>query len=256
VERGGPDAEYIRLRDEYLRAAREYDIALQQRRRVRESLAARRRRGAVPRRPVGPPPPGVAAPAEAPAAPPPDARRPHRVYMGEVLGWVTLGESALPVADGGDPAALDVDAFYGRLSLHLYWNVKVRYLGAKKRLEEYALHGPRPAPPRRPTRHPREYLDAAADHAGRAARLQLLGLDDAAEEWLRQARREVEDLCHQVWEWYTAATPPHDEDLIRLLLTAAAEAQFVGLDDSAVARLIYGEVDRLIEAGDSAAPAR
>ena len=254
MERNNIDPEYLRLYRQYVSALRAYEIALGKWMEFREREGNTRRSSAPPRRPVGASPP-TAATAPSDASEPSQDKRPMRVYLGEVLGWITLQPSSFAGPDHPYPEeSFDWLNHYFRTRRRMFWNAEDHYKRCKQAFFDYARSGAPASARRRPTRDVQMNLDQAQQKLREGAALQLVGDDAAAEEALRAARLEVETVCYKTWDNYrNAPAPKSPESKIELLL-ALADAQLVGLDESAIVKILEREMASLLGTEPQASP--
>jgi len=233
------DPEFQRLSRAFERAAQEYRVAIEQRKRARAQWEnARALRRTTVRRPVGAPASvALPPPASAPAPARPSEGKPARIYMGPILGWVVLRAST-PVREADPEPLPDVDAMFDQISMELYWRVKNRYEECKKALDDYVNR-----------RKLQEHRDRARGALGQAANLQMLGLESEADRFIEDAVREVEDASENAWQLYQNSPSPKSRAAVVLLLGALADAQLVGAEGPASQRL-EEEANRLLGAGE------
>lgn len=232
------DPQYLQLYHDYARAIQAFENATNDRRRVRSRITAKR--PPVVRRPVGSPPgtriPNSPAPAfRSPSA----AARPQRVYLGDILGWVTIKPSATVVPEASPVPDMDVDRLYGQISLQLYWNAKIHYQKCKRAFFDYVR---------------RQNVDLHKDRAkaelGHGANLQLLGADDSDDpEFWREAKKEIDAACRNAWALYQTAGAKKSTQAKKLLIQSIADAQYFGLESPTV-KAMTSEMYRLISAGE------
>ncbi|MHC4957927.1 MAG: hypothetical protein ACYTGN_06085 [Planctomycetota bacterium] len=230
------DRQYLRLYREYASAIRAFRNATEDRQRVRRHLAAKSKRVVPPdgqRRPVGAGPNWQ--PSGLPRSLPPKPYKARPVYMGPILGWVTL--RAAPTLS--EPAPLpdfDADRLYDRTSLRLYWNAKHHYAKCKREFFDYVR---------------RQRIDRqrtlARNELSHEANLQLLGADED-EDYLEQVRQHVELACRDAWIVYQAGGLKKTPEQIELLLRSIADAQFVDLESGTVQDMAK-EMERLSSTG-------
>ena len=239
------DPKYLELYREYARAIQAFENATKDRRRVRDQLAVRRSPvikalQQVSRRPVGSPP-GTRIPRG--RMPPPRvqaaaAARTRQIYLGDILGWAKIVPT--PGIDPKiDPAGIDVDKLYDRISLQLYWNAKAHYRKCKRAFFDHVR---------------RSNIDLHNERArsalGHGANLQWLGVETSDDpEFLQEAQKEVDAACRNVWALYQSSGAAKSTEMKVLLLESIANAHFVDLDSSTV-KLMTGEMDRLVDAGE------
>jgi hypothetical protein len=229
------DPVYLQLYQDYAKAIRAYSNAIESRKRVRESLEAKRKKPPPLRRPVGAPPSHVkhslTQTRAASTANPPK----RRIYMEEILGWATLTASA-PIESKPDPAAdFDVDKLYDKTSLELYWNAKTYYERTKKAFFDY-VH----------KQNLQLHRERAKSALSDAAYLQLLGVNGADEKYIEEAKKEIEQACQNAWRLCQTSATPKSQEMKILILESLAEEQFVGLDESPVAKAMQAEALRII----------
>jgi len=231
LEPNWDDPEFCKLHKRYLEAYRTYLSALRKRREVRAWFHKRKK---MPRRPVGSPPNFKIPPAPEQRRAAPVKKRPHRVNMGNILGWITLVESAPPVPTDPDP---DAEASYlkmfDRIQLRLYHIAKRRYLDAQRALIDYSF-----------SRH----LERARERAQYMTNVQYLGADDedAMDEQLEKLQAEVLPLCEMALRTYRDDPRPAT---LRHLLETFVEGQLVNLDEHSVMGEFDSELDKARKAG-------
>lgn len=216
------DPGYRKLVENYRAAFRQFRIAADNRKRVRNLLAVRRSPvlGALDRyqrRPVGSPA-DFRIPRQAPPAPRPITRpRDRRIYLGPILGFATViyTPSITPSAEP-DPWP-EVEQVYGEMSRHLYWNAKAHLEKCEEALLDYTHR----------TETKADLRDAAAK--------QMLGVDDT-DETMAALQRDVEAGCRKVWALYERDTGK-SQATMHLLLETLADAQFVGLESPTVTQM-------------------
>jgi len=227
------DPRYRKLVEEYRAAFRQFKIAAENRKRVRDLLAVRRSPvlralAQHQRRPVGSPA-DFRIPRQAPPAPRPINRRPdRRIYLGPILGFATIiyTPSVTPSAEP-DPWP-EIEQVYGEMSRQLYWNAKAHLEKCEQALLDYTHR----------TETRADLRDAAAK--------QMLGIDDT-DETMEALQRDVEVGCQKVWALYERDTEK-GEATMHLLLETLADAQFVGLE-SPTAKRMQGAVNDLASRG-------
>lgn len=238
------DPRYLRLYQDYSKAIRAFEIATQNRGRVRDQLAvdrspviqALRQRE---RRPVGSPP-DTRIPAESPTPPAPrPAPPPRRIYLGNVLGWAEIVYTSPQVPEPEPDGGIDVDKLYDQTSLHLYWNAKTHYLKSKRAFFDHVRR-----------QNVDLHRERATDALSHGAHLQFLGLDESDDpEFIREAKREVEAMCQNAWALYQSGDEKKSPEMKVLLLKSIADAQFVDLE-SATVQTMTNEMKRLFSNGE------
>jgi hypothetical protein len=76
--------------------------------------------------------------------------------------------------------------------------------------------------------------------------LQLLGINGPDEKYFEEAKKEIGQACQNAWKIYQTSATPKSQEMKILLLESLAEAQFVGIDESPVAKEMQAEVLRII----------
>ncbi len=248
MDRSNIDPEYLRLYREYASALSTYEVAKREWQEFKEREGEMRRGHAGPRTPYGPAPAKAAtAPSDIGSEASPD-RAPMRVYLGKELGWITLQPSSFAGLDlPNAEETFDWLSHYFRMRRRIFWNTEDHYERCKKAFFEYARSGAPNSAGRRPARDFRGNLDRARQQIREGALLQWHGDDRAAEESLRVARLEIETACYKTWENYRDAPAPKSMEATVGLLVALADAQFVGLDESPIVKVLQGELARLME---------
>jgi hypothetical protein len=245
---GNLDPEYMRLYREYAKALKAYSIALQRRRRMRAGFS-RQKKPQEPRRPVGAPHDYQIPQNRPPARDRSNVTKPHRVYLGSILGWVTLRAQSTSADDSRNPVAdFDMSRFEDTVSQKLWLNAKDYYTKCKKAFFDYALRGVR-GPRRPPRRDPRPNLRRARESTHHAANLGMLGLGESGEKAITNAAREVETACYKVWDNYVNSPKPKSRTVVLEMIGQLAEAQFYPLEDSRIVKKMTAEVSGLINSG-------
>lgn len=248
---GDMDPEYLRLYRRYVKAIKAYEIALQKRRAVRERMRNRYKVAKPIRRPVG-----SAADYRIPQggprkAHPPQKKKPFRIYMGKILGWVTFKESSTKIDHSADwDTDFDVEALHAEISRHLWFNAKDEYNKHKRAFFDYALHrkrkpGQKPPPKRDYSRN----LERAKHATNHGVNLQLLGIDGSDENALNEAATHVETACYKAWENYQNEPEPKSRAAIKDLMVMTAESMLYPLDDSPITQKMTNEINRLANDG-------
>jgi hypothetical protein len=243
------DPEYLRLYRRYAKAIRAYESALKKRRQLRARRWSQKGIQAESRRPVG------STPGRSKAAPSSTgsgrgySQSEMRIYMGEILGWARLVGISTPAPQSPDAdSQFDSQAFDDRLNLNLYWNAKNHYLKCKKEFFDYVRRGQYQRGGKRPSRGYRKNLARARGYNEYAANLQFLGIVQASEAALENARREVETACYKLWDNYR--DNPNDKQVIKeLIRDGLVEAQLHGIDDSPIVIKITEEINHLVNSG-------
>ena len=237
---GDMDPEYLRLYRQYAKAIRMYEIALQKRRAFRERMT-KKVANADYRIPQGA--------SRSPGSPP--KKKPFRVYLGTILGWITLQESSPKIGLSADPTAdFDVEALHSQISRKLWLNAKDEYSRCKKAFFDYALRiklKPGQKPP--PKRDYSKNLELAQYATGHGANLQLLGIDKGAEKAMRQATMHVETACYKAWENYVNAPEPKSRAAVVDLIEMTAESMLYPLDDNPITQKMTNEINHMINDG-------
>lgn len=214
------DPTYGRLFDEYSRALKGYNNAIESRRRIRNNLTVKRSPvlqalNQFYRRPVGSSK-NFRIPSEAPSRTPNTPQRPkeRRIYLGDILGYAKIIYTP-SITPGKEPdVSSELEKLYGRTSQHIYWNAKAHYERRKKTLLEYSHRG-----------RTKEVL-------AHGTSLQILGVEK--DDVLVEAQREVEAGCVKTWNLYKSSRTPKSEAVISILLESLADANFVGLESHTV----------------------
>jgi hypothetical protein len=241
------DPVYLRLYQEYARAIQAFENATRDRRRVRDRLTVSHQPVLEilddwMRRPVGAPldarfsarePETLSTP-----RPPPE---PRRFYLGPILGWYKVNPTPTPDVDPVGSVAVDVEKLYDEMSLHVYWSEKARYEKSKRAFFDYVRRN-----------NIETHMERATNQLKQGANLQLLGSDDDDEDFMNEARREVEALCRNAWAIYTRAGTEKTDEVKVLLLQSIAEATLVGLE-SRTMDAMQGELERLVDTGEVSA---
>jgi hypothetical protein len=240
------DPEYMKRYRRYVKALKAYEILLKKRRETRARWQERQKKPSAPRRPVGSPPGSVQHRTPPVKAGPRYKPQEMRVYMGKILGWAKLVGVSPPLPEGADPAAeYNVDE---SIQLQIYWNAKIHYEKCKREFFDYARRGPKSRGGRRPTRGYQKNLARARGYNEYAANLQFLGIVQASEAALENARREVETACYKLWDNYR--DNPNDKQVIKeLIRDGLVEAQLHGIDDSPIVIKITEEINHLVNSG-------
>ena len=248
---GDIDPEYLRLYRRFVKAIRAYEIALQKRRAVRERMRNRFKTARPPRRPVGSPADYRIPQSAPPKGRSPQKKKPFRVYMGKILGWVTLKESSPKIDHSADwDTDFDVEALHAEISRQLWFNAKDEYNKHKRAFFDYALHRKRkPGQKKPPKRDYSKNLTRARDSTSYGADLQLFGIDEVADEALRKATMEVETACYKAWENYQNEPEPKSRAAIKELIVITAESMLYPLDDSPITKKMSDEINRLSNEG-------
>lgn len=241
------DPEYLRLYQDYAWAIQALENAIKDHRRVRDQIAVAR----APvikaleqwgRRPVGSPP-GTRIPSGRPdpAGGTAQAPRPHRIYMGAILGWATVVPTATVMPRQPADVSEDID-LDGSMRIRL-WSAKTHYEECKRAFFAHVR--------RRNIDLHRQRARGSLEYGGN---LQLLGADDFADDdddprFMKDARREVEAVCRNVWALYQSSGAKESSEMKVLLVESIADAQLVGLE-SPILGAMTSELYRLVESGD------
>lgn len=213
------DPEYLRLYQDYAWAIQAFENAITDHRRVRDQLAVAR----PPRRPVGSPP-GTRIPSghPGPAGGAVQAPRPRRIYLGTIPGWATIVPTAtvMPRLPADVSEDIDLD---GSMRIRL-WSAKAHHEECQRAFFGYVRR-----------RNIDSHRQRARGSFASGANLQLLGADDFADDdedpqFIKDARREVEAVCRNVWALYQGSGAKESTDMKVLLVESIADAQLVGLE--------------------------
>jgi hypothetical protein len=248
---GDLDPEYLRLYRRFVKAIKAYEIALQKRRAVRERMRNRYKVAKPPRRPVGSPA-DYRIPQEAPRkGRSTKKKKPFRVYMGKILGWVTFKETSPEIDNSADwDADFDVLALHAEISRHLWFNAKDEYNKHKRAFFDYALHRKRkPGQKRPPKRDYSTNLARAKDATNYGVDLQLLGVEGGEEKAIEEAAMHVEAACYKAWENYQNEPEPKSRAAIKELIVITAESMLYPLDGSPITQKMTDEINRLSNEG-------
>ena len=223
------DPKLAKLVKEVNLAERSFKNTLAKRKEIRKNYLSKITGQKSPRRPVGSPktykiPEGEAKPKTS------TRKKAMQVYLGPILGTITLRGSSLPLP-GADPTAnFSYDKLYDKIQLDMYWRAKINYQNKQQVLIKYLRkqHGSR-------TKKVLNYAEVR----------QLLGFE--SESSLREARKEIATLCQKVWEIYKKVPDPKPVEIQVLLVKTIEESQFVGLnsEDSIILGEMNAELSRI-----------
>lgn len=152
---------------------------------------------------------------------------PRRIYMGDILGYVTLVPASVPAA-AAEPSFVEADQLYDRTSLHLYWNAKAHFERCRTALLEHA------------------YRSGVRDTYRHHANLQALGFE--SDDVTAAARQDVEAGCRKIWALYHGHGSLASRESVGLLVESLADASYVGLESPTVDAMLQ-ELSRLLAAG-------
>lgn len=208
------DPKFRVLFKKYQSAYKAYLSALRKRREVRERYWVKRN---YPRRPVGSPA-GYKIPAEQRSSPVKRPKKtPMKLYLGDILGWITLVESAPPLPSDVDPTAfVDVNSLYDKIQLKHYHSAKRHYLDAKMALVQHDA---------------RQHLARAKDEAQYMANAQYLGIEDELDGEFERIQNEVLPVCQAALQAYRDDPRP---GVLRFVIETFVDGQMVGLDEHPV----------------------
>lgn len=226
------DPEFRKLKDDFQKAKKAYEIAAQHRMMVREMHNRKRQEKPPIRRPVGSAANYVIPQEQNIMKPKSDQKaKEYRIYMGEILGWAKLDPSNFPMPQNDTTSDFDVNNTFDQISLKLYWNTKVNYLRCKEALEKYVPK----------EKFVRQEIDILRNKAKASlkdeANLQLLGLDNDKSNMV-DARIKVEEACKVALAFYQSSPDPKSKGAIVVLLENLSDSQFVGLESETTDKMI------------------
>lgn len=226
-----PNAKLAKLTKEVKLAERTFKNALVKRSEIRKSFLTKVNSKKAPRRPIGAPA-DFKIPAGSGSSVVKPAKKEMRMYMGPIIGTITLKGYSGPLP-GKDPTAdFGYDILYDKIQLDMFWRAKINYQNKQEQLIKYIR---------------KHHAGRAKEEINQAVNLQILGCN--SDDALSQGRTEIAELCDKVWKIYKNVPEPRPMDIKKLLVKSIEEAQYVGMssDDYSTLGEMENELSRLID---------